>query len=196
MPSSLTLADLHQLRPILRRESRRSLRLACLPGHDREDVEQEMMLDLLARLGAFDPGRGGLEAFATVCFRHRGHRLVQEAQRDRRRRHLTGFDEVVGDGGAARGDEALTLAEVLHEDAGLAAWWGQPTDAVAALERRLDLERAVPAIEPRDRPLCAALSAAPPSVAVTAAGTSRATAYRRIAEIRLRLLAAGIAAAA
>lgn len=196
MPVSLTLADLHRLRPILRRESRRTLRLARLPGHDREDVEQDMVLDLLGRLGAFDPERGSLEAFATVCFRHRGYRLAQQAQRDRQRLHLTGFDEVVADGSGAGGDETLTLAEIIPEAAGLGAWWGQPTDAVAALERRLDLDRAASAIEPRDRPFCAALSAAAPSAAIAAAGTSRATAYRRIAEMRLRLLAAGIAAAA
>ncbi len=196
MPASLTLTDLDRLRPILRRETRRTLRLGRLPWHDRADVEQEMLLDLLARLGAFDPERGNLEAFATVCFRHRGYRLVQQAQRDRKRRHLRGFDEVVGDSADASGDETLTLAEVLPEAAGLGAWWGQPTDAVVALERRLDLDRAACVIEPRDRPLCAALSATTPSAAIAAAGTSRASAYRRIAELRLRLLAAGIAAAA
>jgi hypothetical protein len=196
MPASLTLADLHRLPTILRREARRTLRLARLPGHDREDVEQEMVLDLLARLGAFDPARGSLEAFATVCFRHHGYRLVQRAQRDRRRQHLTGFDEVVGGHGRASGDETLTLAEVLPEAAGLGACWGQPGDAVADLERRLDLDRAASVIAPRDRPLCAALSADVPSAAIAAAGASRATAYRRIAEMRLRLLAAGIAAAA
>ena len=184
MPISLTLADLHRLRPILRRESRRTLRLARLPGHDREDVEQDMVLDLLARLGTFDPERGSLEAFATVCFRHRGYRLAQQAQRDRQRLHLTGFDEVVADGSGAGGDETLTLAEIIPEAAGLGAWWGQPTDAVAALERRLDLDRAASVIEPRDRPLCAALSTAAPSAAIAAAGTSRATAYRRISAMR------------
>jgi DNA-directed RNA polymerase specialized sigma24 family protein len=196
MPASLTLADLHLLRPILRRESRRTIRLVRLPGHDREDVEQEMVLDLLARLGAFDPKRGSLEAFATVCFRHRGYCLVQQAQRDRRRQHLTGFDEVVGGDGGACGDETLTLAEMLPEAAGLGAWCGQPSDAVADLQRRLDLDRAASVIAPRDRPLCVALSADAPSAAIAAAGTSRATAYRRIAEMRLRLLAAGITAAA
>ncbi|WP_431304011.1 sigma factor [Sediminicoccus sp. BL-A-41-H5] len=196
MPTSLTLTALHRLRPILRRESRRTLRLARLPGHDREDVEQEMVLDLLARLSSFDPERGSLEAFATVCFRHRGYRLAQQAQRDRQRQHLTAFDEVDAGSSDAGGDETLTLAEILPEAAGLGAWWGQPTDAVAALERRIDLDRAAPVIDPRDRSLCAELSAIAPSAAIAAAGTSRATAYRRIAEMRLRLFAAGIATAA
>ncbi|WP_135468539.1 sigma factor [Crenalkalicoccus roseus] len=196
MPASLTLSDFNRLRPILRREARRTLRLARLAGHDREDVEQEMMLDLLGRLGAFDPARGSLEAFATLCFRHRGQRLARHARRERQRQNPTGFDQVVVGRSGACGDETLTLAEVLPEAAGLGPCWGQPGDAIAALERRLALERAASVIAPRDRALCAALFAASPSDAIAAAGASRATFYRRIAELRLRLLAAGIAAAA
>lgn len=191
---ALTFDDLDRLRPILRREARRMMRIARLPAQEREDVEQDMLLDLLARLPGFDPARGTLEAFATVCFRHRGIRLAERLRRERQRHHLTAFDEVVSQDRDPEG--RLTLAEVLPEADGLLAWWGQPWDAAAAVERRLDLNRAAAALDSRDHPLCAALSAASAQEAVRAGTLSRASFYRRLGEMRLRLLAAGIASAA
>ncbi|MCC7495868.1 MAG: hypothetical protein IT204_26180 [Fimbriimonadaceae bacterium] len=191
---ALTFADLDRLRPILHREARRMMRIARLPAQEREDVEQDMLLDLITRLARFDPSRGTLEAFATLCFRHCGIRLAERLRRERERHHLTAFDDVVSQEGDPGG--RLTLAETLPEADGLPAWWGKPCDAAAVVERRLDLNRAAAALDPRDRPLCAALSAASAHETVRASAHSRASFYRRIREVRLRLLAAGIASAA
>ena len=170
------------------------MRIARLPAQERDDIEQDMLLDLLTRLPSFDAERGTLEAFATLCFRHRGIRLAEHVRRDRQRHHLTAFDDVVATGGDA--DAALTLAEVLPEADGLLVWWGQPSDAAAICERRLDLSSAAAALDVRDHTLCAALSASPVQEAARRCAMSRASLYRRIAEMRLRMLAAGIASAA
>ena len=74
MPSNTTCLS-ECLLHIAQREARRVCRIARLPAHAADDIRQDMLLDLLGRIGAFDPQRGSLEAFATVCFRHRGSRV-------------------------------------------------------------------------------------------------------------------------
>lgn len=192
MPQPLSLADLSRLHPIAAREAHRVCRIARLPAHEREDVQQEMLLDLLGRLAAFDPSRGSLEAFATVCFRHRGIRLAERFRRERAARDDRGLDDPL----PGTCEEHLTLAEVIPESESYAAWCGQQTDAVAAVERRLDLDRASAALDGRDHPICAALVDQTPHELGRRGPLPRSVLYRRIAEMRLRLLAAGIAAAA
>lgn len=192
MPQPLSLADLSRLHPIAAREARRVCRIAQMPAHEREDVQQEMLLDLLGRLAGFDPSRGSLEAFATVCFRHRGIRLAERFRRERAARDGRSLDDPL----PGTGEEHLTLAEVIPESEGYAAWCGQQTDAVAAVERRLDLDRASAALDGRDHPICAALVDHTPHELGRRGPLPRSVLYRRIAEMRLRLLAAGIAAAA
>ena len=191
---ALSVADLTRVLPIARRESWRALHRRGLPQQEREDLQQDMLVDLLARMQAFDTARGTLEAFATVCCRHHAMRRAERLRRERAHRHIASFDDRVGTEESS--GAPLTLGETLPLSDSLAAWWGQPTDAAAALERRLDLERAAACIDRRDYSLCLALSAEPMHVAVRAAASSRATIYRRVAEIRLGLLAAGIASAA
>ena len=76
------------------------------------------------------------------------------------------------------------------------AWCGQPTDDIAALERRLDLARAGEAIDESDHPLCAALTEHTPHELGAQRTMPRMRIYRRIREMRLRLLTAGLGSAA
>jgi len=193
MSHQLSLADLALLHPIAEREARRVCRIARLPAQEREDIRQDLLLDLLTRLPAFDPARGSLAAFATICFRHHGARLAERIRRERDRRHPAALDDSTA---GEDGEEALTLADLIPESEGHAAWCGQPTDRIAALERRLDLGRAGTALDARDHPLCAALAEHTPHELGRHGPLPRSVLYRRIREMRLRLLAAGIAAAA
>jgi hypothetical protein len=93
------------------------------------------------------------------------------------------------------GEPGRTFGETLADDAGYGAWMGQPTDHFATLERRLDLERAAEAFDAADLPLAAALARGE-AHAPARVGLSRTTAFRRTQEMRLRLLAAGVASAA
>jgi len=190
----LSVADLARVLPIVRREARRALHRRGLPQQERDDLQQDMLVDLLARMPAFDSTRGTLEAFTTVCCRHHATRQAERLRRERAHRHIASFDDRVGTEESS--GAPLTLGETLPLSDSLAAWWGQPTDAAAALERRLDLERAAACIDRQDHDLCTALSAGPMCDAVRSAPSSRATIYRRVGEIRLRLLAAGIGSAA
>jgi RNA polymerase sigma-70 factor (ECF subfamily) len=69
-------------------------------------------------------------------------------------------------------------------------------DAFAAVDRRLDLDRALGTLPQEALPLCAELIEQSPHELAKASPTSRATLYRRLHELRLRLLIAGIPASA
>ena len=190
MAQSPRLPDLAPIHCLAAKEAKRVCRTLHLPEHEREDLRQDLLLDFLSRLPAFDPSKAALPAFAMVCFRHSGSRIARRVIAERAARHHRSLDDVLPT------TEGLTLGETIGEADGYAAWCGQCTDAIAALERRLDLERAACAIAPEDYPLCTALSEHTPHEFGEQNTMPRMRIYRRIREIRLRLLAAGIPSAA
>jgi RNA polymerase sigma-70 factor (ECF subfamily) len=183
-------ADVSALQRIATEEAMRVCRGLGLAPQDRADLRQDLLADLLSRLPAYDPAKGTLGAFARVCLRHAACRIAQKHRQQRRVAKTVSLDEPLP------GGVGLTLADVLSEADGYAAWCGQQTDMTAALERWLDLERAGSAIDPEDHPLCAALTTATPHEVAAQGAMPRARIYRRIREMRLRLLAAGIPSAA
>lgn len=189
MSASPPAIDWRSIQLLAHDEARRLCRRLGLSDQDRADFCQDLLVDLLARLSAYDPAKGELGAFARVCFRHAALRIaVQQARRRRSARPVSLDDPLAG-------TEGLTFSDVLGNADSYAAWLGQPVDPIAALERRLDLERAAHAIPAGDLSLCRALARGEPHPA-RQAGLSRTTAFRRQQELRLRLLAAGIPAAA
>lgn len=168
--------------------ARRLVRQLRLPQADVDDVRQDILLDLLSRLNAFDPQRGTLDAFAGVVARHRATRI---ANRVRRERGVFGFSH------ASLDDPRLSaLSEVVSNDGGLAGVFG----AVDETHQRIDLVRDVRNAKfrlPRSlRHLCTSLQSDTPSIAQQASGLSRATFYRRLREIRLSFLVDGLEASA
>lgn len=184
---SLTFAQLDPLHRMAGRIARGVRRRLRLPEHEEEDLRQDLLADLLARLPAYRASRGTLEAFALLCFRHRASLLAFRASRERRGRHPTSLDDLLP-GGA-------TVGTTLSEADGYAAWMGHSTDPFSAVERRVDLERAAGLLTEEDVRLCVALVGCARGAAHRA-GVSRATAFRRVREMRLRLSAGGMAPAA
>ena len=90
------------------------------------------------------------------------------------------------------GRDGVTLLDTLAEDDGYLAWMGSPTDPIAALEARLSINRALNTLSPEHIGLCAELAIGSIGREGAESGPSRATLYRRLHEVRLRLLAAGI----
>ena len=171
--------------------ARRLLRQLQLPRADLEDLRQELLADLIARVSAFDPGRGSLGAFAAIVLANRSTSIATKVKRDRR---LYGaapisLNETIPDSdGLARGD-------LIGEDQGLAAYFGQPADAFAAAERRLDVERGLGTLDHGDRALCVALSHSTVDRLAATGHGARSNLYRRVTNIRLALLAVGLTAA-
>lgn len=109
----------------------RTLRAGRLPAMERDDLRQELMLDLLRRLQHFDPARGSIGAFAQVCFRHRAQRAVWMQRREARDRHrFACFGEHVVD---AHHDPARPLAQRLDLCRALSRLSPQQSDTVMAL---------------------------------------------------------------
>jgi len=184
--------ELPRLQLLAQREARRVCRIARLPNHEADDIRQDMLLDLLPRLSAFDPSRGSIDAFASVCFRHRGSRLAEQRARERRARHEADLDQPACVPNCDATDEPLRLAETIPETEGYLAWCGHDTDAIGAVDQRLDFARACTVIDRRDYALCAALAADSAHEVARRSTMSRSTVYRRVHEIRMRLLAAGV----
>ncbi len=202
MTHSPRLPDLNPIHSLATQEARRLCRILNLPRHDQEDIRQDLLLDFLTRLPAFDPTKADLSAFAMVCFRHAGSRIAGRVRRERAARHpISQVDSVVRTVEVQRGEgerqaDGLTFVDTINESEGYGAWCGQSTNAIAALERRLDFDRAAGTIDPDDHPLCTALSTQTPHEFGETGTMPRARIYRRIREIRLSLLAAGIPSAA
>lgn len=170
--------------------ARRLVRQLRLPRAELDDIRQDLLVDVLARLPEFDPERGSLGAFAGIVMRNRATRIANKVKRERliRGTNPVSLDDPLPDhDGATRGD-------LVAEDEGLAACFGQPVDAFAEVEQRLDVERGLAALNPDDGALCAALSHSPKDRLPENGHGGRSTVFRRVKEIRLALLAHGVAA--
>ena len=84
MCSSITQSDLQILLEEADVAARRLLHQLRLRRADLDDLRQDLLVDLIARLPAFDPERGSLGAFAGIVLANRARRLAKKARRDRR----------------------------------------------------------------------------------------------------------------
>jgi RNA polymerase sigma-70 factor (ECF subfamily) len=191
MQSPISRADLQTLLHEADAAARRLTRKLRLSKDDLADVRQELLVDVIGRLPAFDPNRGSLGAFAGIVMANRAARLAHKVKRERRLYGAvpTSLDETLPKGdGATRGD-------LVSDEDGLSAYFGQPVDAFAEVERRLDVERGLGALDPNDARLSAALSQSNIDELVDRGHATRSSLYRRVKNIRLALLAAGLKAA-
>lgn len=149
-----------------------------------EDIRQELLLDVLARLPKHDPSLGSVEIFVAICLRHRSARMALNLRRDGIANHPVSLDEPFP-------GQDLVLVDTISEEQGYSAWIGQPTNRLSQLEHRLDLDRALSALPADALPVCATLLMEQ-STSVPRTGLSRTTLHRRKHELRCQLLAAGI----
>lgn len=167
--------------------ARRLRRRLRLPVCEREDLSQELLIDLLRRLPAYDPSRGSIGAYAGIVLRNQSSRIAMRHHRQRRAQGglllaldvpLAGTREPVGD--------------TLTEDDGLAAWHGQTCCAAAATELHHALQAALARLPAEDRRLCAALAHRPVTALAAEGFGSRSTLYRRLSDLRHVLTAYGL----
>jgi|SRR5579884_50316 len=183
-----------ELKLLLFEADAQARRLTCrlrLPRAELDDIRQDLLVDLIARLPAFDPERGSLGAFAGLVLRNYATRIAAKIRREREAFGAVPVsldEEEPGRDGGTRG-------ELTAEEDGLSAWLGQPVDAFATVERRLDTERGLGALERRDGALCAALAHTTVESLAAQGRGSRSSLYRRLKDIRLVLMAHGLEAA-
>jgi DNA-directed RNA polymerase specialized sigma24 family protein len=160
-----------------------------LPRADLDDLRQDLLVDLIRRLPAFDSTRGRIGAFAGIVLRNQASRIAARVARDRRATggRLLSLDE--------RGTDGTTIADRLGDADSLSTWHGHCAALEAAIDARIDLARALGALHARDRSLCAAATNCPIRVLAERGLGSRATLYRRLRDLRCVLAAHGARAA-
>jgi len=158
---------------------------------DREDIEQDLRIDLLRRLPRFDPARGTRRSFVRHVVEKRVCTLLEgrkAAMRDYRRHGSLDEEVEDGEGGSESRGDTLDAAEC-RERLGLPV-----PDEETALNLRLDLEAALRSLPPLLRDLSDRLRTATPSELARASGVPRTTLLERMGRIRAHLERAGLAA--
>jgi len=192
MPSSISQDDLRIILHEADVAARRLLRRLRLSGDDLDDLRQDLLTDLVVRLPRFDRNRGSIGAFAGLVMANRATRIAKNVYRHRR---MFGVLPLSIDDPLPNGDGA-TRGDLISEEESLAAFLGQPVNRIAGTELRLDLDRGLGTLRPSDRVFCALLVDRTPMELSRDGFGSRASLYRQVHEIRLRLMTSGLSAVA
>jgi hypothetical protein len=188
----LSPSDLQTILDEAAAAARRLSRQMRIPHDDVADIRPELLVDLIARLPAFDPKRGTMGAFAGMVMANRATRLAHKAHQHRRMFGVSPFslDERLPE------SAGLTRGDVVPESDGYEAVLGQRTDRFAESDRRLHLETALTILSDEDKQLCACLSQTTIDELTARGRGARTSLYRRVGRIRLELMAAGVSAKA
>ena len=150
-------------------------RSGALPGMDKEDIEQELMLDLLRRKGRFDPDRASFDTFADRVITNRVATLTASTHKLRAERITISLDFVVAnddqDDGASLIDKLDDLENPLALD-----------ELKIGLAR--DVARFIGDLPPVLQRYVAILAADNVCEAAREAGLHRSTIYERKEQIR------------
>ena len=151
---------------------------------DRDDLEQEMIFDLLRRLPQFDPARAQRNTFIARVVEHCAATLVERVAAPCRGGGMTfvSFEERMAmgqDGSDINPGPDLPLASSVPHPA-------------SSINLAIDLNAAVDQLPEELRRFCEILGSDSPSDARRKAGMSRATFFRRLAEVRSRFQKAGL----
>jgi DNA-directed RNA polymerase specialized sigma24 family protein len=171
----------------------RTYRLAArlgLPSADREDLQQELLLDLLERAPGFDPQRACANTFTGVVSQHRAVELLDALMKDRARMCLfSGGSEAANYSQMGEPDQYL--------DDNVVPMWADETDLVADHMALLDLDKARKYMSDEQIEFFDLLDAhLDLSSACKASGVSSATFYRRVNEMQMHLRMFGFKLAA
>jgi len=169
---------------LIKKRARQLVGRAGFGPSDVPDLEQELAIDLLARLPKFQEGRAARESFIAVAIKHRAATMVEArmaAKRDFRKFAFSLEQVFVDDDGKKRdGYDRLDREKILDSD-GIRR--GLP-DQTEKMVRAIDLDRVFQKLSPELLRLCQLLSELNVSEVAHVSGLSRDTLYRRIKTLR------------
>lgn len=177
---------------LIRHKARQLIGRAGLVDADRDDLEQDMAIDLLRRLPRFDPTRAKRETFIARVVEHRVATIIEGQKAGLRdyRRVAGSLDERHEGADGSIGDSAPVLDQDTYRRETLAA--ANRDEDLHAL--RQDLEKAIGDLPPDLRDLCARLLTSSVSEVSRETGVPRGTVYESIQKLRTRFERAGLAA--
>lgn len=159
---------------------------------DRQDLEQEMVIDLLRRLPRFDPSLSKRETFITRVVEHHVATIVESQKAGIRdyRRNAGSLDERRADaeGKTSEGPPILDQAEYVRETIATA----HRDEDLHAL--RMDMGRVMRELPIDLRALCERLQTSTVTDISKETGVPRGTVYEAVRKIRTRFERAGLAA--
>jgi hypothetical protein len=153
-----------------------------LPLTDREDLEQDLWLNLWIRLERHDPSRSSISTFSRLLIRNGAASIVEEQRMQRRdvRRCWRSLNDLIEtDEGSVELGDAITFPEWTWREA-------------EALDLRVDLAKIQARLPAEFAQLMGELAVSDLSDIRRRAGYSRATLYRRIQRLRAYLTRAGL----
>lgn len=156
---------------------------------DREDLYQELMLNLLERAEQFDPNKGSAGTFTGVLSQHRASEFLYRLTKDRSRLSFCS-------GGATNESESDGLEAFADTDS-VVPLWGAVTNGFEEIDASRDLDQALRRMDDEQRTLFALLvEHQDVRTACAVSGVSSATFYRRLADLKMHLRLFGLRAAA
>ena len=159
----------------------------AVPGMDREDLEQDLVLDLLQRIGRHDPARASLETFAEHVLDNRVATLTRPCARLRNERQMVSIDAPVPSNDSDAGPDQLPDDNLVTGNGD-----ADPASVENQLSLRLDMERFVANLTPALR-LCADIMRnGNVAEGASKAGLHRSTIYERLACLRAEAAALGL----
>jgi RNA polymerase sigma-70 factor (ECF subfamily) len=164
----------------------RFVRRYHLPAADRDDIRHQLLVIVLERIDTFDPSRGTLGAFVTVLVKNGLSIVVARLRRHRSLFSSISLDEPAGLSGSVAFGESFSNAD------GYLAWMSSVQEPVTQFHRQLALSRALNTLSPEQVRFLKGLATWPIGRLCEINAQSRATVYRRLNEIQLRMLAAGV----
>ncbi len=150
-------------------------RSGSLPGMDKEDIEQELILDLLRRRGRFDPDRASFDTFADRVITNRVASLTASTHKLRAERITISLDFVVANDDEDEGTSLIDKLDDLENPCAL-------DEVKIGLAR--DVARFIGDLPPVLQRYVAILAADNVCEAAREAGLHRSTIYERKEQIR------------
>lgn len=171
-------------------KARELVQTAALPVSDRDDIAQDLLLDVLRRLPRFDPGRSSRNTFIRRVVGNRIASLLaarRAQRRDPARCRDSLNDEIRDADGTAVERSAEMAADCCARRDGAGLGGGE-----RARDLRVDLAASVAALPPHLRDLCARLERSTVAEIAAELGLPRGTVRGRIQTIRRHFRAAGL----
>jgi len=155
---------------------------------EQEDICQDLLIDLLRRLRAYDPERGSLGAFSGLILRNQASRIALRIMKERRAQGgaMLSLDAPLSEA------DPRPMSEVISNQDGFGAWYGQSIDARIAAEYSLDMGRVLGRLSPKERAICAGLACGSVATLSQRGFGSRTSLYRRVSDLRFTLTLHGL----